>query len=83
LLFLAADGRTGASGGGSELRAASLGSCTTGFDEEREMIEVRWQSQRPKASTLRALCESAERYRPQLLVEWEQKVLVVAPGASR
>jgi hypothetical protein len=45
--------------------------------------EIRWQNRRPRASTLRALCEAAEAHRQQLLEEWEAKVAVAEPGRNR
>ena len=45
-----------------------------------EMVEVMWSAKTPSKRLLKELCEAAERARPRLLEEWEQKVVVNSPG---
>ncbi|MEO7033126.1 MAG: DUF4160 domain-containing protein [Gemmatimonadaceae bacterium] len=47
-----------------------------------EMVELVWGGQ-PRAGDLKKLRALAEEHRPELLLEWEQKVVVSDPGAER
>jgi hypothetical protein len=51
--------------------------------DEAQMVETRWALKQPPKKALRSLCAAAAGARVALLVEWEQKVLVTAPGQER
>lgn len=51
--------------------------------EVTAMVEVKWMLRAPSKKVLKRLCAKAAEFRPQLLKEWEQKVIVTTPGTER
>lgn len=52
------------------------------LQDDASMVEIKWSLKAPSKRELKRLCAAAAQFRPQLLAEWEQKVIVTAPGAK-